>query len=51
MSPLAVSKNIFTPFSTVPLFRLGNVLSEHFAKLIGEGCHDFWKESVWECKK
>jgi len=42
-SPLAVSRNTGTPFSTLPLFRLGNILLESLNMFIGDGCHDFRK--------
>jgi hypothetical protein len=48
MSAVAVRKNICTPFSTVPLYRLGNDLLESFAMFIGEGCHVCRKESMRE---
>ena len=36
-TPAAVSQNIWTPFSTVLVFHLGNILMEIFAIFIGEG--------------
>jgi hypothetical protein len=51
MSPLAVCKNNFTPFYTIPLFHLGNILLGPFVKFIGDGCHVFRDESVRECRK
>jgi len=41
MSPAVVSQKIWTPFSTVPLFNLGNILMEPFAMFFGDGSHVF----------
>ena len=41
MTPTAVSQQIWTPYSTVPVFRLGNNLVETLALFISEGCRVF----------
>ena len=51
MYPLTISKNIFKPFSTVSLFRLGNILLKSFAMFVENGCHNFRKQSLEECRK
>jgi hypothetical protein len=42
---LQASQRISTPFSTVPLLILANVLVEPFAIIIVEGCHVFQEKN------
>jgi hypothetical protein len=46
-----VSQHIWTPFSTIPLLSLGNILMEHFAMFIRDVFRVFRKKSKWECRK
>jgi len=39
--PAVVSQHIWTAFSTIPLFSLGNILIKSFATFIGHGFHVF----------
>lgn len=43
-TPAAVSRHIWTPFCTISLFSLGNILMEPFAMFIGGGSHISRKE-------
>jgi len=40
-TPAVVSQYIWTPFSTVPLFNLGDIMMEPFAVFVGDGSHVF----------
>jgi hypothetical protein len=44
-TPAGVSQYIWTPFSTVLLFNLGNILLEPFAMFTGGGSHVFRKKN------
>ena len=44
-TPAVVSQCIWTPFSTVPLFNLGDIMMEPFAMFIGDGSHVFRKKN------
>jgi len=43
-TPAAVSQQIWTPFSTVPLLNFGNFAIESFTMFIGEGSRVFRKK-------
>jgi len=45
LTPAVVSLHIWTPFSTAPLFNLGNILVEPFAMYIGHNSHVFWEKN------
>jgi hypothetical protein len=49
--PAVVSRHIWTPFSTIPLFYLGHVLVESFAVFIVDSCHVFKKEIQMSMQK
>ena len=40
-SPAVVIQHIWTPFTTVPFSKLGNILMELFALFIGDSSHFF----------
>jgi hypothetical protein len=50
-TPVGVTKNAWTPFSTAQLLHLSNVLMELFATFIGEGFQVFRKKIRMGMKK
>jgi len=51
-TPVVGRQYIWTPFYTVPLFSLGNILMEPFTMFIRDGSHVFrGKKSTWEYRK
>ena len=50
-TPAVVSQYIWTQFSTIPLFSLGDLMMEHFAMFIGDGSHVFGKKIQIGMKK
>jgi hypothetical protein len=43
-TPAVVSQRFWTPFSTIPLFSLEDIMMEPFVMFIGDGSHVFSKK-------
>jgi hypothetical protein len=50
-TPALASQHIWTPFFTLPLFNLKNILMEPCAMFIRDDCHVFRKKLKWEWRK